>query len=263
MDWSSIIYAALGGGIGGGLGALISQKLKNTTLKTIVQVLPVVIALPLMSGLYKNMYLPRLFPIDDSELLETMPAFAAMKENDPEVYGRILSTMDPLIRKNDLTADGLTPLREQLYVYIFEKAAVAPTALLRLQNEISTEQFEELKVIDPTVCTAQAHGRPFRNLNGILSDEITIKEQKYMAGVIFNKVKHSIGNKEVGEEIYNQIIVEQVQALGITDGDPKPEDKVANEKMCQLLANLTMKVNELEDEKIRSVAAFVSSANKN
>jgi hypothetical protein len=263
MDFSAIIYAAMGGGIGGLLGTLLAGKVKNVTLKSVVQIVPIVLALPLMSSLYKNMYLPRLFPIDDRELLETMPAFAAMKDNDPEVYKNMLSTMDPLIRKNDLTAEGLTPLRQQLYAYIFKKAAVAPTSLLKLQNEISAQQFEELKVIDPTVCTAQAHGRPFRNLDGLLSDEITAKEQEYMAGIIANKENHSLGDKAVGEKVYNQIIAEQVLELGITDGDPKPEDKASNEKMCQLLANLTVKVNELEDEKIRAVAAFISSANQN
>lgn len=263
MEWSSIIYAAIGGAIGGGLGALLARQTENATLKALFQVLPVLLALPLMSTLYDNMYLPRLFLIDDTELLETLPSFSALKENDPEFYKEILSTMDPVIRKGELTPESLTPLRHQFYAYLFEKTASAPIAALRLQNEIGAKQYKELEEIDPAVCTAQAHGRPFRNLDGVLSEELAVKEQDFMVSVIANKTKYNVGDKVSGEEIFNAIIAEQVQVLGILNADPKPENKVANEKMCQLLATLSLKVNELEDEKVRDVAAYTASANQN
>lgn len=258
MDFNTIIYAALGGGLGGLMGGYLASRADNQFLK-IISIIPAIIGWQVASFLYENMTLPRIVPINETEIFTEMPALKVVKENDPDTFSRMMNEIDPVMRSGRLTAETLTPFRNELIAYMNARTPYAEPSILRELFANAVTQYEELEIAEPSVCTDQAHGRPFQALDKILSKQVAAEEQKVMEKLFAVKIEGDKGDIAKGEEIYNTIIGEQVKQLEITNADPSVDDIQGNKKMCFLLINLNKHIIELNNENIRHVAAYTTA----
>jgi hypothetical protein len=263
VDWSSIIYAAIGGGAGGALGAFFVRFVSNKTIKSIITVILVILGYNFTTGLYKNMKLPRIIPLDISDITSEVPAFEILRKNSPTEFETYISSIDRIVRKRKLTEDDLAGLRRQIYDIVESKRLYAPPAVLREQNRISARQFEILYAKSPEICTAQANGRPFPILTNIVGKEFAAEEQKVMEKLFAVKSGGVVGDKEIGETLYGDILRAEITNLSILTLDPAPEDIDGHKKICKLFENAMNKVNDLDDESIRNVAAYIASDTTN
>ena len=267
MDGSAIIYAGLGAGLGSLLGALIASRISNKNLKSWITVLPMIIGWQGTVALYKNMKLPRIIPMQESEIDTQNPGLKALKDSSPGEYKDLIKILDEPTRKGNLDQEHLNEFRVKLTYLIEEKRGIAPPELLRQQNALAVEQFRTLRVKAPEICTAQANGRPFPVLTDILGEEYQLKEQKIMARLFNVKSSNQKGNSELGKKAYSTIITANVGELGLKTLDPKNADsdilKSEHQMVCKVFEKSMSDVNLLDDDGVRNVAAFISSESLN
>jgi len=267
VDGSAILYAGLGAGLGGLIGGLLAKYIGSKNLKPFINVLPIIIGWQGTVALYKNMKLPRIFPMDEKSLDAENPAFKALKENDSSEYKKLVKILDEPTRKGNLDQTHLNEFRSQFTYLIEEKRAVAPPELLRKHNALTSESFRILRVKNPEICTAQANGRAFAILTDILGENYGLKEQKLMAQLFSVKTIARDANVDLGEQFYTEILMKNVKDLGIKTLDPKDGevDMVYSEHqlVCQLFEKSMSAVNLLDDDGVLNVAAYISNQTLN
>ena len=263
MDGSAILYAGLGAGLGSLIGSLISHKLSNKSLKSVITVLPMIIGLQSTLALYKNMKLPRIFPMDDASMHSENPGLKVLKDNNPEEYKALISILDEPTRKGKVEQTDLDAFRLKLTGLIEEKRGIAPAGILRRQNELTAEQFKVLRRKAPEICTAQANGRPFPVLTELLGEDYRRKEQAVIGEMFSVQPNNVVRDIEAGERVYSEIIAKSVKALSIQTVDPKGDNieivKAQHQLICQLFEESSLAVNKLDDESVANVAAYISS----
>lgn len=206
MDGSAILYAGLGAGLGSLLGWLVASRISNKAFKSWVTVLPVIIGWQGTVALYKNMKLPRIFPMDQSTMDAENPGLKALKESSPNEYEELIKILDEPTRKGKVDQKHLDEFRSKLTYLVEEKRGHAPPELLRKQNALAVEQFRILRVKAPEICTAQANGRPFPVLTDILGEDYGSKEQKLMAQIFYVQPSTYQTDAKLGGQTYSEII---------------------------------------------------------
>jgi len=190
VDWSSVFYSAIGGGGGAALGALAAATVvkilgKNPADKDDKTVSGIrgglaavgaVLGYSSMTGLYKNMTLPRIFPMDMSSLYEELPFLVELEKQDPESFNRLVQTADSF-RGGTPSQKHLDTFRAEYMFIIDEKSKTASIGILREMNAVAEMQFELLEQSDPRICTMISNGLSYPTLDKILGKEYAEKEK--------------------------------------------------------------------------------------
>lgn len=263
MDGSAILYAGLGAGLGSLIGGLIASRFSNTNLKSFITILPMIIGWQGTVALYKNMKLPRVFPMEHVSVDAENPGLSTLKENSPEDYRKLIKLLDEPSRKGKLEQKHLDEFRSKFSYLLEEKRSLAPPELLRKTNALAAELFRILRVKSPEICTAQANGRSFPVLTDIAGKEYALKEQKLLAQIFNVRTSSNPANAKLGEKIYSEILKKNVIDLGIKTLDPAGDDvervKSEHRLVCKLFESSMLAVNLLDDDSVRNVAAFTAS----
>ena len=265
MDWSSVFYAALGGGGGALLGnilAIFIQKLrsksttvdKNDTLGAGIRGGfaggLAVLGMTVLPSLYKNMTLPRIIPFDFSDIEEDVPIYGIIKEQSPKDYDRLIAPVDEAIRNNNFTQNNLDEMRVVLFKLMAEKMNFASADTLREMEKQSIRQQQIYKEKKPTICTLTINGEPFPPLTDILSDDDVLREQKLMVKLFTDPPRDSkiVPNLDQGKETFDEIISSSLNELNITNLQPEISEDLANDPQ-----------NISEHQKICDFAVLVST----
>jgi len=133
MDWSLIIYSALGAAGGGALGTAIAalvQKLhgnyehsdepekadvkikRRAGGRSVLAAILAVVGYSAVPIYYKNMTLPRILPFELSATKEEAGMYNLIKEHSPEDYKRLINNIDKAARNKNIDQATLNKARE-------------------------------------------------------------------------------------------------------------------------------------------------------
>ncbi len=265
MDFSAIIYAALGGGIGGAMGSFIGKLFKkegaNNALVGVVAVIMIVTGYQGTIALYKNMKLPRIFPLDTKEMVKGLPALEYIQEQNPAAFKELIYPVDRAVRRNEITQKTLNEFRSTFFALLEQKKKSASIEVRKTEYEVAIELYESLKVKAPEVCTQKLHGRPYPNLTEFVSESYVKKEQqaiaKYFSETAHDNQKSPVDIK-AGETLVNKLNAEIITNLSLVDLDPAEDDIEANMKICDYHIHINAEFLKLNDVDFQNVIAFSS-----
>jgi len=265
MDISSIIYAAIGGAVGGSAGALLSRFIgsikENKALRAGITALCVVGCYTLATSLYKNMYLPRIGSSALAEIDEAIPYLSHIREQSPQVYAEMIQPIDRMTRNKQLTQEGLNEFRSKLQEVVAFKKKTASAETLKYENTISIELFNILKEKAPHVCTQKFYGQPYERLDKILDDDYGDKETLGFSKYFTDPPRDTAfeANLAEGETLFNDIIQDSIQELGITELEPSIDDVDGNKKICDLQITINTETNALSDTQFLNIMSYINS----
>ncbi len=267
MDYSAIIYAALGGGIGGGIASFMVRLSKTEGAKKGVvgglSVIFVIIGYTVSGLLYKNMKLPRILPLDTTEMVRGLPALEFIQTQNPDVFKQLIYPVDKAMRNKKVTQDTLNEFRKTYSNLLESKKKTASIETLKTEHEVSIKLFQILKDKAPVICTKKLHGRPFKDISGLVTQEYITQEQKVMASFFTakNRDVKLVADKEAGKVLLTEMTQKIITALGITNLDPPPESEIANKKVCDFHIMLNSEIKELDNKDFIDVYGFMNSLN--
>jgi len=289
MDFTAIIYAAIGGGAGAGLGHALAGMFSKSKSKTetdeikageanfsevkksrsgIGSGLAGGLAVAGMLGLpalYKNMTLPRIVPLDETEFLESEPIYKLIKEQSPEDYKRFLGPLDRATRNGNVTQKDLDEIRVVLFEQIKEKTALANAEVLRDLNNVSVLQSEIYNEKEPSICTLIFNGEPYPDVSDILTEDVAEKERVAMVSLFTEAPRDStiVVDLERGEQLLTEIAANIITELGISNVRPEitntAENRVEHQKICEFNALFIQKQHALLDQDLYNVQAYLNS----
>jgi len=280
LDLTAIIYAAIGGGVGGLLARLcVSLFLKSTgdsdpekTAKKgaglgggLAGGLVVAGAL-ILPALYKNMVLPRIIPLDETEFLEGDPIYKVIKEQSPEDYKRMIVPLDRASRNGNATQEDLDNIRVVLFELMAEKMIAANANILRDVNDVSILQAEIYKEKQPSICTLTFNGEPYPDVSDILNEDVSKLEQGVMMKLFTEPPRDSnfVPDLERGEKLITNIAIELAEQTGLNNIRPPIidtlENRLEHQKVCEFSILFSKKQNQLSDEDLFSVKAYLETA---
>ena len=279
MDITAIIYAAIGGGGGALLGracaSFFSKPNDNSdaekTAKNVAGVgaglaggLTVAGAL-ILPMLYRNMVLPRIVPLDETEFLESLPVYKVIKEQSPEDYKRMTVPLDRISRRGSATQEDLNKMRDVLFELIAEKQATANAAILQDKNGVLRLQYIDFKEKEPKLCTLTINGEPFPAVSNIMSEDIAKLEQEVMVKLFTEAPRdpNFVPDLERGKEVFDKIAAEAVAASGVNNLRPEILETAANrvkhQNVCDFGKSFVTKQMALEDADLFNVTAYMES----
>ncbi len=279
MDWNSVIYSGIGGGIGAALGITIAAfiiKFLNrdpednedktaSGIKGGLAALGVVAGLNVMTGLYKNMTLPRMLPLDRAELYESFPVAEIIADENPDAFARMLYPVDRATRNGSLEQKYLNEMREVYFELIGEKMAVASAASLREVEKIKQRQYPIYRAKKPEICTLMLNGEPFPDVSKIIGEEEAKFEMKTMAMLFRNPARHKdfVVDLSHGETLFNDLILEAVSDAGVSNIRPEimanGENNAEHKKICDLGSHLSETMLKLSNEDFLQAYAYLIS----
>ena len=264
MDWSSTIYAGIGGALGGLLASLICQKISNKSWKSIIVVVSVIFLSRGTNTLYKNGTFPRIIPLDTTELIKELPVLEAIRNINKPEYDNLIALLDVPIRQARKNGKNTEVFRSAYFELILKYRSNTNTDVLRDFNIITADQTATYKDKQPEICTLQLHGRPFGDVSQILSQRQAFQEQAVLVRMFDSNNALPAGtiapNAARGEKLYNDIILAEVKALNLKNADPEPIKSGgtldAHKAICDLTIRYTLKLNHLNDSDLHDVSAY-------
>jgi hypothetical protein len=278
MDISAIIYAAIGGGGGAALGVLLfslfrkirredasnQSDMKSGVRGGLVGGLAVAGGI-VMGALYDNMVLPRIVPLDDSDMIAEMPIFGVIKEQSPGAYSQILVPIDRAVRNGGVQQEDLNETRKVYFSLMEEKMQIASGEALRSLEEISEYQNKVLKEKEPRICTLILNGEPYPAIDQYFSEEDQKAEQTVMVNLFANEPRDPefVTDLERGKMLAEKALLKPMKTMGITDirPDPSPDagNDAAHRKICDLAIAFAKNKQAYSDEDIMNVQAYLTS----
>ena len=278
MDISAIIYSAVGGGGGALLGSLLSMfvlKFSDSTAedskaiasasRSALAVIFGAIGVFVLGSLYKNMTLPRIAPLDDSEFIAATPIYAVIKEQSPAEYQQILKPADRAERNGTVTQADLNEMRAVYFELVAEKMLTASGSSLRAINKVSQNQHEIFREKSPRICTLFLNGEPFPALEDYFSPTEMKAEQDAMV-LLFTappRRPNSAPDLEKGKVLFESALLTPMQELGIKDIRPDVSETAGNEsdhsKICDLAIAYSKNKQALDDDDIIDLTAYLES----
>lgn len=267
MDFSSIIYAGIGGGLGGLLGSLLSQKAPSKNIKTIIVVALVILLSRGANILYKNGTFPRITPLDTTELSKELQVLESIRGVNKAEYNKLIAFLDIPMRQGRFNEQDMENFRAAYSKLLLKYRSNTNAGVLRDFNIISTDQIKTYKDKQPEICTLQVHGRPFGDVSQILSQRQAFQEQAVLVRMLDSNNALPAGtiapDAARGEKLFNEIIFAEVKALNLKNADPLPIKNggsiEAHRNICDLVVNYTLKINQLNDSDLHDVFAYISS----
>lgn len=280
MDWSSIVYVAIGAGGGAALGVLLSalvQKLRGKSgaidkndkagvgLRSALVAGMIVLGSNVLSMYYKNMTLPRIIPMDDSEIIESLPIYGIIKEQSPKDYKRLIEVVDKDDRNNRVTPETIHKIRQILFRLIAERTREASADNIRRLEKVTIRQFTTYKKEKPSICTLIVNNEPFPDLTDLLSEEDKKTEQDIAVKLFTDAPRDPEFVTDLGEgkRIFEAMLPQLISDSGITNMRPDITDKGQNisehEALCDLLISLSKKKLELSDNDLINVSDYLLS----
>lgn len=280
MDWSAIIYAGIGGGGGSLLGTVLGLGLQKMTGKSVNTETEgrtksgvvaglggglAVAGMVMVPALYKNMTLPRLVPIDHSEIFEGSPIYEVIREQSPDDYERLLLPIDRAARKGEVAQADLDEMRVILFQLINEKRMRASGATLREFEKVSQSQALVYKVTNPTICTLMINGEPYPSVVDYLGEREVELEQDVMKQLFINAPRDEtfVADLDRGKVLFDSIITEAIVETGVTNVRPEinvtTENNAEHQKVCDLTVSFSSKKSKLSDEDLMHVMTYESS----
>lgn len=280
MDWSAIIYAAIGGGGGSLLGTALGlgiQKMMGKSAKSetdgksrsgVVAGLGgglAVVGMMTVPALYKNMTFPRLVPIDQNEIFEGAPIYEVIKEQSPEDFERLLLPIDRAARNGEITQGVLDEMRVVLFRLIAEKRAKASAKTLRALEEVTQSQALVLKAKKPSICTLMINGESYPAVADYFDEAEVQLEQDVMEQLFTNPPRDVdfVADIKRGESLMSSIASATVKETGVDNLRPgitkTGENEDAHRKICDFLILYSSKKTELNDEELLDAIAYEGS----
>ena len=261
MDYSMPLYVGIGCGLGVLVGHILKRafRIENEKLSAFFVMIPMVLVWQGTVALYKNMYLPRIVPMDTSELDESVPAMAVIREAWPEKYKDMIRPIDKAVRQGKTSPDTLNEFRSQIVPLIDEKKATIPLAMARREITISIDLFEQMKIKNPVVCTHKLYNRPYGDLSSDLSSEYQEKEGQLMAAILASdpsddyRDANAVAGETQIQSIFNQVIAD----LDLTDVDPDENDLAGHKKICDFHIQANQVILQLGDQEFANVWASI------
>lgn len=281
MDISAIIYAAIGGGGGAAFGILlfsVFQKMRGEDLNSktgptsgvrggLVGGLAVAGGLG-VGALYDNMTLPRIIPMDDSALIAEVPIYGVIKKENPDAYRQLIVPIDKAVRQGGETSqENLNETRAIMFKLLDEKIQQASGDTLRIQERITTTQYQTYRDKDPKICTLLVNDEPFPNVMDYFSDSEREQEQEAMMAIFTNPPRDPdfIADLEKGESIFQDILLTNMADMEIETLRPEISEAVDNrlehEKICELMIAYSAERVKLNDDELMNLDAFLYSSN--
>ena len=285
MDLSLIVYSALGAGGGAGLGAALFklvQKLRDKTtaydkddklgngMRGGLAAGLAVLGLNIIPAQYKNMTLPRIFPLDHSEIAEDLPILDIINENSPEDYKRIVRLIDRAARNNKVGQTELNNIRAVLNDLISEKMSTASADVLRELENLSIAQLKVYKAKKPHICTLLFHGDPYPAVDEFFNEQEIKAEQDIMVKLFVDPPRNPDFERDLGqgEKIFNHLIAQSVEETGLENARPEISDalennadnKLLHQNICDFSILFATKKIELADNDLMHVYDYLISA---
>lgn len=262
MDLTLIIYTALGASLGTLLGRLINKLHKGETKKPrVYNPLFIVAGLTILPLLYRNMYLPRIIPLNATDFGSDAVFYESLRKHDPEAYKKIYKPLDRLSRKGGSSPKALQESRLVLEEILAEKRKNANLKELREETALAIWQFKILKDKAPEVCVQRAHGRPFRDLSSVLPKDYLIREAKMLVALVENPMRPegTLVDSENGATLFTNLVETAKAELGSVNLDPPKSDKAAQEKVCTLLVEVHDDILKVSDQDIYDIYAYINN----
>jgi len=265
MDLNLIIYGALGGALGGGLGTWIGSFFKKKKSDkedpnqengpaSMIGVLIMVPILLLFPMLYKNMTLPRIVPLDMTELYESFPVAEFIEKENPEAFKRMVYPVDRATRNGSLKQQDMNEMRDVYFELMGQKMAMASADTLREVETVKLRQYPIFRDKKPEVCTLMLNGEPYPDVSKIIGEEEGEYEMQTMANLFKNPPRpdNFVVDMARGEKLFTELIVKAAADVGLSNVRPEITDDGANQeehqKVCDLSARLSESLMALDDD---------------
>jgi len=278
MDISSIFYSAIGGGGGAVFGMLLFslfQKMRGKDVASkdgvsagfkggLVGGLAVAGGL-FISSMYKNMTLPRIVPMDDTEIAQSLPVMAFINAENPEAYKKILFPVDRAVRNGGVNQADLDEMRAVLFQLIEEKTEVASGKTLKSAENSSLLQLKILREKAPRICTLMFNGEPFPAIDGFLTEAEIKVEQDVMVKFFTAEPRRPdfVPSLERGKVVLDEALLTPLEDMGILDIRPDVSEVAGNEaehrKICDLAIAFSKNKLAMDDDDIMNLTAYLDS----
>jgi len=261
MDISVVIYTGLGASLGTLIAGLLNKLHKSEdTTPRVYNVFLIVAGLTILPLMYRNMYLPRIVPIEYTSFGEHAELYQTLKKHDLKAYNKVIEPMDRLLRKGDISAEALQESRVILAEVFAKKKRNANLKELVKETELAVWQFKVLKDKAPEVCVQRAHGRPFRELASVMPKDYIQQEADMMVAYIKNpkRPENIIVDSENGAKLFTELTKKSVAELGAVNMDPSENDTAAQEKVCKTLITIHEKMLSASEQNIYDMYTYLN-----
>lgn len=276
MDISAILYSAIGGGGGAALGSALAFLILKTQGKTGeaktssgvrggVAAACAAAGVVALSAMYKNMTLPRIIPMDDSEMIAATPIYGVIKEQSPEDYKKILFPADRAVRNGQVKQADLDEMRVTYMKLIGDKMRVASGDSLRQLERNSQSQFEIYRAKNPRICTLLLHGESFPAVEEYFSPAEIKQEQNVMVNLFTAdpRMPDFVADLDKGKDLFQGAFLPLMKVMGIEDLRPDPSESAGNEaahkEICDLAIAFSKDKQALYDDDLMHMTAYLQS----
>ena len=286
MDWSSVIYSAIGAGGGAALGTALFffvQKLRGKPktidkddkagagLRGLLAGGLAILGVNVLSAQYKNMTLPRIVPADHAEMFEALPLLAIIKEENPKDFERLMFPIDKAVRNRKMSQSILNDSRSVYSEIIVKQTKIASADSLRRLDQVVSRQAVIFKEKKPEICTLSLNGEPYPALTEII-DAGEARFEQNAAVRLFTDPPRDLDftpDLERGKKIFEEIVVNGLKELNITNIRPvvlegvkdnlrsDPQYNLEHQKICDLLILMTKKKSVLSDDDFINVTVHI------
>ena len=259
MDWSTIVYAGIGGAVGGVIGRLFIHFTQKKKIGAVVTVTIVVLFSFAAKELYRNEVFPRIVPMDLSALEKESPGLESLRVNHPQKFKEMMAFLDGPSRRKNITEADIAGYRNYLIITIEDFKTRAPSEFSRKAMNLTVMQFEILKEKRPDICTAQIQGTAYPAMGPILGEDYTVQENALLKSLfaIEEADMQDPPDPVLGEEIYLTALKNALNTVGIAPDELAESSE--HEKNCQLLTEIAKNSLALTDENLRLFTAYQAS----
>jgi len=281
MDWSAILYGAIGGGGGAAVGTLafqFIQKLRGESLEVeqnknstsglrggLVGGLAV-LGMMIMPSLYKNMTLPRVFPINTDQIYAEAPVLEHIKSESPEDYELLIASIDKASRNySNIPQEALNDFRQVYNKLVHEKTLAASPEIIREFDKLAIRQFKTYKQKKPEICTLVMHNQPAPALDKILNSDDILSEQTLMEKLFTAPSRNPklAPDLNKGKKLNEEISAKIAKGLQLRNLNPKITNDGKNlsehQKICDLLISLLAEHIKQSDADLINIKNYIKS----
>lgn len=193
MDWSQILYAAIGGGGGALLGTFIAFGVNKVFIRNkafhymttaAFTAGLAVLGMNIVPGMYGNMQLPRVGTPVEQILLKTSPIYVEMQKHEPEYFNKIISKIDKSARKGVDETTIINEARKVLIELLADKVKYADSEVLTTMMEIARQNYLDFKQNKPYLCVLMINQRGMGDVAPYMSATSNALEQEYTLKIV-------------------------------------------------------------------------------
>jgi hypothetical protein len=262
MNLTSIVFAGLAGAIAGMLARIIANPKENKNAYVGAFVI-------LFAGLYfaSKTYAVPWWDLRSAEReISEVPAFKALKEHDPETYGKLLAEVEDAIRNRKGTSEAITAMRVRIMKLVEERLPIASNEAAMEYIGATMGELDELYKRGDDTCHQfmfPQEGVVPLDLQKYVSKEAQQKDLRALALVIESSSRNPQevpGESEVMphlQPVFERLAstygddIALIQNPGAPGGDKR--------KLCAIVADLYSQVLELPVEDGGKVLRFMIS----